>query len=73
MDPGVQSKGFSRYGLLENLKYMFQCFETPEMGLRHFRLFHFDSVILIYNLYTFHCFETPDMGSRIFTFFVSVC
>ena len=37
-------------GLLLCILYMFQCFETPEMGLRHFRLFQFDSVSSIYNL-----------------------
>ena len=44
-------------------------FETIEsVDLEIFCLFHFVSVVLLYNLYV-SMFETPDMGPGIFTFF----
>ena len=44
-------------------------FETIEsVDLEIFCLFHFVSVVLLYNLYV-QCFETLDMGPGIFTFF----
>ena len=63
----------TRYGGWNFHLFLFQFvskrFETIEsVDLEIFCLFHFVSVVLLYNLYV-SMLETPDMGPGIFTFF----
>ena len=63
----------TRYGAWNFHIFMFQFVSKRSkqlkvwVDLEIFCLFHFVSVVLLYN-HMFQCFETPDMGAGIFTF-----